>query len=31
MTLGTDSETFIYIAMTHLMLKRLRPVKMGAG
>lgn len=29
--LPTTSETFIYIAMTHLMLKRLRPIKMGAG
>ena len=29
--LPVTSETFIYIAMTHLMLKRLRPIKMGAG
>ena len=29
--LPVTSETFIYIAMTHLMLKRLRPIKMGTG
>ncbi len=29
--LPVTSETFIYIALTHLMLKRLRPIKMGTG
>lgn len=29
--LPVTSETFIYIAMTHLMLKRLKPIKMGTG
>ena len=29
--LPVTSEAFIYIAMAHLMLKRLRPTKMGAG
>ena len=29
--LPVTSEAFIYIAMTHLMIKRLRPIQMGAG
>ena len=29
--LSVTSEAFVYLTMTHLMLKRLRPIKMGAG
>ena len=29
--LPATSEAFVYLTMTHLMLKRLRPIKMGAG